>query len=153
MFSIIPYRSNRSVATRGLFDEFSNDFFRPFFEGGFNGMLRAERAMKVDVRDEGDKYVLEADLPGVTKDDVKVEVRDGVLSIAANYDQQKEEKDEQDRYVYRERRCGSLSRAFNIDGIREDDISAGFKDGVLKLELPKREAQPEAESHKIEIQG
>ncbi len=128
MFSMMPYRSNRNVMPRGLFDEFSNDFFRPLFESGFAGLTRPERAMKVDVRDDGDKYTLEADIPGVSKDDVKVEVADGVLTIAATYNQEKEEKGEDERYVYRERRCGSVSRAFNVEGIREDDIAAEFKD-------------------------
>lgn len=152
MFSIIPYRGNRSVAPRGFFDEFSNDFFRPFFEGGFPAMMRTERAMKVDVRDDGDRYTLEADMPGVSKDDVKVEVANGVLTISAEYNQEKEEKGEDEKYVYRERRCGSMSRAFNVEGIREDEISAEFKDGVLKLTLPKQEAKALPEAHAIEIQ-
>ncbi len=152
MFNIIPYRGNRSVAPRGFFDDFNADFFRPFFEGGFGAMMRPERAMKVDVRDEGYRYMLEADLPGVSKDDLKVEVSNGVLTISANYDQQKEEKDEEERYVYRERRCGSVSRAFNVEGIREEDISAEFRDGVLKLNLPKQEAKALPEARAIEIQ-
>jgi len=89
MFSIIPYRANRNVAPRGFFDEFANDFFRPFLEGS---LARPERAMKVDVRDDGDRYTLEADMPGVARDDVKVEVSGDVLTISANYDQQKEDR-------------------------------------------------------------
>ena len=153
MFNMTPYKSSRSVMPRGLFDEFSNDFFRPFFEGGFTGLTRPERAMKVDVRDDGDKYTLEADIPGVSKDDLKVEVSNGVLTISANYNQEKEEKGEDERYVYRERRCGSMSRSFNVEGIREDGITAEFRDGVLKLDLPKREPAPKPEAHAIEIQG
>ena len=151
MFSIMPYRGNRNVAPRGFFDEFSNDFFRPFFEGGFGSMMRPERAMKVDVRDDGDRYTLEADMPGVNKDDRKVEVANGVLTISAGYNQEKEEKEEGDGYIYRERRCGSMSRSFNVEGIREDDISASFKDGVLTLVLPKQEAKALPEARSIEI--
>ena len=153
MFNMIPTRTGRNVATRGLFDEFSNDFFRPFFEGGFNGLMRPERAMKVDVRDDGDKYTLEADIPGVSKDDLKVEVVNGVMTISANYNQEKEEKGEDERYVYRERRCGSMSRAFNVEGIREADITASFKDGVLTLSLPKEEAKALPEAKTIAIEG
>ena len=149
MFSMMPYRDNRGVAPRGFFDDFANDFFKPFFDGS---MLRPERAMKVDVRDEGDRFTLEADMPGVNKDDLKVEVSDGVLTISANYDQRKDEKDEDDRYVYRERRCGSMSRAFNVEGIREDDITAEFNNGVLKLTLPKQEKQALPEAKAIQIQ-
>ena len=155
MFSIIPYRTNRNMVqrpARGFFEDFDNDFFRSFFENGFGGMLRADRSMKVDVRDEGDRFVLEADLPGVAKDNLKVEVNDGVLTIAAEYTQEKDEKDEENRYVYRERRSGSMSRAFNVEGIREDEIRAEFRDGVLKLELPKKEAPALPEARTIEIQ-
>ena len=151
MFGMIPYRANRSVAPRGFFDDFANDFFKPFFDG-FSGMMRPEQAMKVDVRDEGDKYTLLADMPGVSKDDLKVEVANGTLTVSAEYDEKKEEKGEDDRYVYRERRCGSLRRSFNVEGIREDDITAEFKDGVLKLTLPKQatEALPEAKTIQIQ---
>ena len=152
MFSIIPYRANRNVAPRGFFDEFSNDLFRPFFDGSIGGMMRPERSMRVDVRDEADRYVLEADMPGVSKDDLKVEVSNGVLTISAGYNQEKEEKDENERYVYRERRCGSVSRSFNVEGIREEDITARFKDGVLTLQLPKQEAPALPEARNIEIE-
>ena len=152
MFNIIPYRSNRNMAPRGFFDEFSNDFFRPFFEEGFGGMMRADRGMKVDVRDEGEKFVLEADMPGVDKDHLTVEVNDGVLTSSANYEQESEQKNDDSRYVYRERRVGSMSRSFNVEGIREEDITAAFKDGVLKLELPKQEAPALPEPRTIEIQ-
>ena len=152
MFSIIPYRSNRAMAqrpTRGFFDD---DFFRPFFEEGFGGLMRPERAMKVDVRDEGDHYLLEADIPGVAKDDVKVEVEGGVLTIAAEYNQENEEKNDENHYVYRERHCGSMRRAFNVEGIREDDITAEFRDGVLRLTLPKQAEEPKPAARAIEIQ-
>ena len=148
MFSMIPYKTNRNLIANGLFDDFANDFFRPFFEGG---MTRANPQMRVDVREEDDKFVLEADMPGVSKDDLKVEVRDGVLTIAAEYKQESEDKGDDDRYVYRERRCGSVSRAFNVEGIREEDITAEFRDGVLKLTLPKKEAPVLPEARRIEI--
>ena len=152
MFGMIPYRSNRNVAPRGFFDDFANDFFRPFFDNGFTAMTRPERAMKVDVRDDDDHYTLEADMPGVSKDDLKVEVTGDVLTISASYDQNKEEKGDDERYVYRERRCGSMSRSFNVEGIREEDITAEFKDGVLKLTLPKQEQKALPEARTVQIQ-
>ena len=150
MLNMIPYRSNRNVAPRGFFDDFTTDFFKPIFDG--LGMVRPEQAMKVDVKDEGDRYTLEADMPGVSKDDLKVEVANGMLTIAANYDESKEEKGEDDKYVYRERHCGSMRRAFNVEGIREEDITAEFKDGVLKLTLPKQEQKAIPEAKTIQIQ-
>ena len=154
MFSIIPYRNNHSVATRDnnrYYDPF-DDFFRAFFEDGFNGLMRSDRRMKVDVKDEGDKYVLEADMPGLNRDNVHVDVDNGVLTISAEYKDEKSDGQDSDNYVYRERRYGSMSRSFNVDGIREDEITAEFKDGVLKLNLPKKAAETVPASHRIEIQ-
>lgn len=152
MFSIIPYRTNHNMTrreNRGYFEDFANDFFRPFFADNF-GMTAAQRPMKVDVRDEDGKYVLEAEMPGMSKDNVKVEVEEGVLTISASYDDSRE-SDENSKYVYRERRMGSMSRSFNVEGIREDGITAEFKDGVLKLELPKCEPAPKPEARAIQI--
>ena len=150
MLNMVPYRSNRNVAPRGFFDDFTSDFFKPLLDGF--GMIRPDQAMKVDVKDEGDRYTLEADMPGVNKDDLKVEVSNGTLTISADYDEKKEEKGEDDKYVYRERRCGSMRRSFNVEGIREEDITAEFKDGVLKLTLPKQEVKAIPEARAIEIQ-
>ena len=150
MFNVIPYRSNRSVAPSGIFDDFTGDFFKPLFDSF--GMIRPEKAMKVDVRDEGDRYTLEADMPGVSKDNLKVEVTGDTLTISAEYDEKKEEKGEDDKYVYRERRCGSMRRSFNVEGIREDEITAEFRDGVLKLTLPKQETKALPEARAIQIQ-
>ena len=150
MLNMVPYRSNRNVASRGFFDDFTSDFFKPLLDGF--GMIRPDQAMKVDVKDEGDRYTLEADMPGVSKDNLKVEVANGTLTISADYDEKKEEKGEDDKYVYRERRCGSMRRSFNVEGIREDDITAEFKDGVLKLTLPKQEVKAIPEARAIQIQ-
>ena len=155
MFSIIPYRTNHNMTrreNRGYFEDFANDFFRPFFADNF-GMMANQRPMKVDVKDEGDHYTLEADMPGMKKDDVKVEVNDGVLTISAEYNHAEEQKGEEDKYVYRERRFGSMSRSFNVEGIQEDGITAEFRDGVLKLALPKCQPAPKPEAHTIEIMG
>ena len=150
MLNMVPYRSNRNVAPRGFFDDFTSDFFKPLLDGF--GMIRPDQAMKVDVKDEGDRYTLEADMPGVSKDNLKVEVANGTLTISADYDEKEEEKGEDDKYVYRERRCGSMRRSFNVEGIREDDITAEFKDGVLKLTLPKQEVKAIPEARAIQIQ-
>lgn len=150
MFNVIPYRSNHNMAPRGFFDDFTGDFFKPLFDS--LGMTRPEQAMKVDVKDEDDRFILEADMPGVSKDNLRVEVTNGMLTISANYDEKKEEKGEDDRYVYRERRCGSMRRSFNVEGIREENITAEFKDGVLKLTLPKQEQKALPEAKTIQIQ-
>ena len=153
MFNIIPYRTNSDMTrgNRGYFEDFANDFFRPFFSDNF-GMMAAQRPMKVDVMDEGDHFVLKADMPGMNKDDLKVEVNDGVLTISANYNETNDQKNDEGKYVYRERRCGSMRRSFNVEGIKEGEITAEFKDGVLSLNLPKTEPAPKPEARTITIE-
>ena len=73
--------------------------------------------------------------------------------LRQDYDENNEKKDEETKYVYRERRCGSMSRSFNVEGIREQDITASFKDGVLTLNLPKVAEAEKPETHAIEIEG
>jgi len=132
MFGLIPYTRN---ITRRDNRAFADDFFRSFF-----GSVPAA-SFKVDVRDEGDHFTLDAELPGVKKEDVKVNVENGVLTISANTSANTEESN--GNYVYRDRRIGIMQRAFSLEGIREDDISAAYADGVLTLTLPKlTEAQP-----------
>ncbi len=131
MTTLMPYRYNRHLSNRSndLLNPF-DDFFRSFF-----GTDVSTNAMRVDVKDEGDHYLLEADMPGVKKEDVSIEVNDGVLTISAQTKQSREEKKE--NYVFSERRSGSFSRSFTLNGIDEEKISAACEDGVLKLTLPK----------------
>ena len=144
MFSILPYRSECMAPRRQ--DPFMDDFFRPFF----GGMAPMDRMMKVDVRDEGDHYLLEADMPGMKKENVKVSVENGVLTLSAEASQN-EDREEKGHYVYRERRMGQMSRSFNLEGIREDGIEARFEDGVLKLTLPKEQPETQQTAREIEI--
>jgi len=146
MASLIPYRYRRNSLIRPeslMSDDFFRSFFSPFFSDPFSS------AFKVDVRDMGDKYLLEADLPGVKRDQIKVEVDDGVLTIRAEMDESRNE--EKDNYVMCERRYGRMQRSFNITGVDEASITAEFTDGVLKLNLPKIAEQPRS-GRSIEIQ-
>jgi len=146
MASLIPYRYRRNSLIRPeslMSDDFFRSFFSPFFSDPFSS------AFKVDVRDMGDKYLLEADLPGVRRDQIKVDVDDGVLTIRAEMDESRNE--EKDNYVMCERRYGRMQRSFNIAGVDDANITAEFTDGVLKLNLPKIAEQPRS-GRSIEIQ-
>lgn len=144
MSTLIPYRY-RSQLTRPETTSFMDDFFRPFF-----GLDNFTSTFSVDVKDEGDKYVLEADLPGVKREDVNVDVNDGVLTISAEWNSEK--KDERrNGYVINERRSGRASRAFTLENIKENEISAEYKDGVLRLYMPKIN-ETEKSPRRIEIQ-
>lgn len=140
MSNMISYRTR----TPSLFPEtrFFEDFMRPFFASS------PAASFRVDVKDEGEKFVLEAELPGVTRDSIVVDVNDGVLTIGAEWNENK--KNDENGYIISERRSGSVKRSFNVENIEEGLITARYENGVLTLDLPK--IQPEKkEPRKIEI--
>jgi len=137
MFSLMPYRNYVNRANRAMVNPFNDDFFRSFFDE------TAVSPFKVNIEEKDEGYVLTAELPGVKKEDVHVKVNNGVMYISA---ETHEETDNSDRhYLCRERRTGSYSRAFNLDGIDDAAITADYTDGVLTLNLPKlTPSQPES---------
>ena len=140
MYSILPF------GRRGL-DNFFDDFERSFFPAE----QRRLPAFRTDIKDEGDHYLLEAELPGFQKEDIDLDLQDGVLTISAKHEESSEDKDQNGRYVCRERRFGTFQRSFDVSGIQEDQIGASYDNGVLKLTLPKL-GEPEPQSRKIAIQ-
>lgn len=100
----------------------------------------AEGLMKTDIRDTGHSYELTMNLPGVRKDNVKAELKNGYLTVTATSNAGKEEKDDTGKYIRRERYTGSCSRSFYIgEEVTQEDIKARFEDGTLKLSIPKKE--------------
>ncbi len=128
MFGMIPF----SHSDDNFFDTFDN-FTRKFF----NGTTATLPDFRTDIRDAGDKFVLEAELPGFAKEDISLDVKDGILTISAQHREESEEKGDKGEYIRRERRFGSFSRSFDISGIDESAITAAYNNGVLELSLPK----------------
>lgn len=138
---MIPYTRRSNSSMMDLFDDLERSMF------GESG--RRTPVFSTDIRDEGAHYLLQADLPGFRKEDIDLDVKDGVLTISAKH--QADDRTAADNYICRERRTGSFSRSFTLDGIQEDAIRASYQDGVLELILPKRqEVLPQC--HKIQIQ-
>ena len=138
MFGMIPFERND-----GMFDLFDN-FERSFF--GSSGKSLPD--FRTDIRDTGDAFVLEAELPGFDKEDIKLDLKDGLLTITASHKEETEEK--RDSYIRRERKYGSFSRAFDVSGIDEEHICAAYQNGVLARTLPT--AKPVVpEATRIEI--
>ena len=140
----------------------SNDFMDDFFSvprvTGFGGSRfdrDFSRMMTTDVKETDTGYQLDMNLPGFAKEDIKAELKDGYLTINAESNTSNDEKDEDGNYIRRERYTGSCSRSFYVgDGVTQEDIHAAFKDGVLSLTVPKKEAIPEKEEAKyIAIEG
>ena len=133
-FGLTPYRRiGRNIRPYSASDTlFSDDFFKSFF-----GNNISPSQMKIDVKDEKDKYTLEVELPGVSKEDINIEINDGVLTLSTQFDSQKNE--EKDNYVYRERNYGSQCRSFSLDNIDDEKINAKYQDGILVIDRPKME--------------
>lgn len=111
--------------------------------------------MKTDIKDTDQGYEITMNLPGVKKEDVKAELKDGYLTISATSNSNKDEKDNNGRYIRRERYSGSCSRSFYVgDQITEADIKARFENGTLTMQIPKKEEKPAVEDKKyIAIEG
>ena len=151
-----------SIFGEDLFDDWMNDYF-PFgkdFDKEFSKALApTERAlyghhagnlMKTDIKEKKDGYELEIDLPGFKKDEVTAELNDGYLTVSAakGLDQDEQEK-ETGKYIRRERYAGACQRSYYVgEDITHEDIKAKFENGTLKLDIPKKEAQPKVEQKK-----
>lgn len=144
---LVPYvRRNNSLAAFDPFREL-DELERAIFGDSRNTKMAA---FSTDIRDNGDSYVLEADLPGVKKEDISLDLTDNVLTIKAERHSEYEENDKKHSSVRCERSYGSYQRSFDTSGIDTDGIDAEFKDGVLKLTLPKvKEVKPE--TRRLEI--
>ncbi len=144
---LVPYvRRNNSLSAFDPFRELDELEHAIFGDGRSTKMA----AFSTDIKDNGDSYTLEADLPGVKKEDIKLDLTDNVLTINAERHSEYEEKDKKGNYVRCERSYGSYQRSFDTTGIDTDNIEAEFVDGVLKLTLPKvKEVKPE--SRRLEI--
>ncbi|MCR5438588.1 MAG: Hsp20/alpha crystallin family protein [Selenomonas sp.] len=141
MFGLVPFGARNNLAKsserpQSIWDVFDEPFFKDDF---FPAMDRWNGAggMRVDVKDNGNSYELTADLPGMAKEDIHLSYQNSYLTISAQKDESKEEKDEAGNYIRRERRSGSMSRSFYIDNIDENRVTAEFKDGVLHVNMPK----------------
>ena len=145
MFDLIPF-GNRFFAPYDPFKEFEE------LERRFFAPTLSTPAMKTDIRETDDAFILETDLPGFSKEEIHAEIRDGVLTLRAERKKDSDEKDGDGKYIRRERSYASYSRRFSLDGIRAEDISAAFRDGVLTLTLPKAEPKKADKGRTLEIE-
>ena len=143
-----------SIFGQSLFDDFMSDF--PFDNRDMEKMERklyghhAKNVMKTDIKEVENGYEFEIDLPGFTKDEVTAELKDGYLTITASkgVDKDEQEKDT-GKYIRKERYAGACERSFYVgEDVTEEDIKAQFQHGILKLFVPKKEAQPAVEQKK-----
>lgn len=143
-----------SIFGESLFDEFFDDFARPV-KSVARVSAPATAVMRTDIKESENGYELDIDLPGYKKEDVQAQLKDGYLTITATTAKNTDQKDENGKYIRRERYSGTCSRSFYVgDDIRQEDIRAKFEDGILKIGVPKKKEQPEIEENKfITIEG
>ena len=114
----------------------------------------ADRLMKTDVHEAEDHYEVDIDLPGFKKEEITLDLDNGYLTVSAAKGLDKDEKDNKGKLIRQERYAGSMQRSFYVgDNLTEEDIKASFKDGVLSLNVPKKEQAKVPEKKMIMIEG
>ncbi|MBR1724225.1 MAG: Hsp20/alpha crystallin family protein [Ruminococcus sp.] len=159
MYTLTPFE-RRSMELFDAFHDLENSFLGSRMPAAFG-------SFKTDIRDDGDRFTLEAELPGFDKEDLKLDIEGGTLTLTAEHTEEKTEGDTeqpegeqaqtaeakpQSRYIRRERSYGSYRRSFDLDGIDIEGIEAEYKNGILYVTLPKK--QPETpNTRRLDIKG
>ena len=130
-----------AIFGENLFDDFFADPFRMMPAGRRSDPLygkHAQNLMKTDVREKDNAYELDVNLPGFKKDEITVDLKDGYLTIGASKGLDKDQSDENGKYIRRERYAGVCSRSFYVgENVRPEEIGAKYEDGILRLSVPK----------------
>ena len=130
-----------AIFGENLFDDFFADPFGMMPTGHGSDPLygkHAQNLMKTDVREKDNAYELDVDLSGFKKDEITVDLKDGYLTIGASKGLDKDQSDENGKYIRRERYAGVCSRSFYVgENVRPEEIGAKYEDGILRLSVPK----------------
>lgn len=132
MFRVTPYSAVPSKRDRNYSDVF--DLFDDFFHAP-----RTTDRCKMDVKDFEKEYVIEAEMPGVKKEDINIHYENDHLTLSVHQEENKEEKDDQDKYIHRERSTRSFERSIYLEAVNPDQIKAKLEDGILRITAPKKE--------------
>lgn len=139
MFSLTPFhRGDLDTIFEGLFNDRT---FPAFFTNSGQ--------MKVDIKENEKSFLVEAEMPGAKKEEISLDVKDNVLTISV--EKKDEVSEENEKYLRKERRYGSMTRSFALENIDEEKISAKFENGILSVLLPKKSPEP-AKNSKIQIE-
>ena len=129
------------------FDRMFDDAFKNFW--GSNELATFD-ALKTDVIDQGDSYLLQAELPGFDKSDINIDLKDNMLTISASHKEENNEEDK-NKYIRRERYYSSYSRSFRVNDVEPGDIDASYNNGILEVKFPKKDVAAKEEVRKIEV--
>lgn len=139
MFDLMPFEHRYN----NLMRNFERDMFKDF------GAMMS--GMNTDIADKGDHYLLEAELPGFDKGDIKIDIDGDRLTISAEHDESHEENNKKNKYIRRERSYGSYMRSFDISNVKSEEIDAEYKNGILSVKLPKKEETSAPKTRRIDI--
>ncbi|MCD8331364.1 MAG: Hsp20/alpha crystallin family protein [Oscillospiraceae bacterium] len=144
-----------SIFGENLFDDFFGRDFGMF--PGWNGSAPGcgkpvKNLMKTDVRELENSYELSVDLPGVKKEDVTLDLKDGYLTIRASRNMNRDDTDANGKYIRQERYSGSCSRSFYVGDVQPKDVGAKYEDGILTITMPKQTSQELPRSTSIAIE-
>ena len=146
---MLPAIFNPNHNNLSLFDDFFDFPTIPVFGDFERGYAR--NLMKTDVHEHDDHYEMDIDLPGFKKEDIKLELENGYLRVSAERKDEKKENDKDGKVIRQERYFGSASRNFYVGDVTEEEVKARFDNGVLHLDVPKKEnALPEKKMIAIE---
>ena len=137
-----------------VFDDRDYDLFDEVFDNSFWPFRNSGNLMRTNVEEKDGKYVLSTELPGFNKEDIRMSLKDGILSIEAAHNENNDEKDKKGNVIRQERYEGSMSRSFYVGKkVKESDIRASFKNGVLSVEIPEvKEVEDKPEEKYIAIE-
>ena len=142
-----------SIFNESLFDDFFGDFAHPA-KNAARYNTSAANMMRTDIKEGEQGFELDVELPGFNKENLDVHLKDGYLTINAQIDENNDKKDEDGKYIRKERYYSSCSRSFYVGKeITEEDIKAKFENGILKLFVPKKEKAAVEEKKYISIEG
>ena len=130
-----------SIFGENLLDEFFDEPWEKSLFGARNPLYgkHAKNLMKTDVKETGDHYEVDIDLPGFQKDEISVELQNGYLTIQAAKGLDKDQTDKKGKYIRQERYAGSCSRSFYVGDVKPEDIKAKYESGVLTVLVPKED--------------
>ncbi|MCD8023017.1 MAG: Hsp20/alpha crystallin family protein [Lachnospiraceae bacterium] len=141
-----------SIFRENLWNDWMEDPFAEF--DGMNHGRRGEHVMRTDVREKEHEFEVDIELPGYKKDEVKAELKDGYLTVTASQAVNHDQKNAEGKYVRRERYAGNMSRSFYVgEYVTQQEIRAKFEDGILTLQIPKKDPRKQAEEkHYVTIE-
>lgn len=124
-----------SMTPFNFFEDFSRNFFEDFSRNLFNDFK--SNLIKTDIHETDNEYIVEAELPGISKENIQVTYEDGVLTISGQQQTDTVDEDKKGKLIRSERSLTSVRRQYLLENVKEDEIKASYSDGILKVTLPK----------------